>query len=176
MRIFEIHGSQVDEHATLAPLARPDACRGGYLWLSLTRSELHAELSAVQPVLETLCGTQLLDLHVSDLLNDQLPSHYDYTSLYDVLVLRRLAAGTVTASAGGATGTDGGRPEGPAPAHGGGPPVLRRVDTRPVGFAVFDRVLLSVHPEDGAVRGMRPHGADVSKGLQSVRTLAWTGQ
>jgi magnesium transporter len=26
------------------------------------------------------------------------------------------------------------------------------VDTRPVGFAVFDRVLLSVHPEDGAVR------------------------
>ena len=152
MRIFEIHGSQVDEHATLAPLARPDACRGGYLWLSLTRSELHAELSAVQPVLETLCGTQLLDLHVSDLLNDQLPSHYDYTSLYDVLVLRRLAAGTVTASAGGATGTDGGRPEGPAPAHGGGPPVLRRVDTRPVGFAVFDRVLLSVHPEDGAVR------------------------
>ena len=30
--------------------------------------------------------------------------------------------------------------------------MLRRIDTRPVGFAVFDRVLLSVHPEDGAVR------------------------
>jgi magnesium transporter len=39
-----------------------------------------------------------------------------------------------------------------APQPRSGPPVLRRVDTRPVGFAVFDRVLLSVHPEDGAVR------------------------
>src|SRR5690606_30831604 len=27
-----------------------------------------------------------------------------------------------------------------------GPPVLRRIDTSPVGFAVFDRVLLTVHP------------------------------
>ena len=97
MRIFEIHGARVDEHPTLAPLARPGACQGGYLWLSLTRSELRAELARVQPVLEALCGTQLLDLHVSDLLNDQLPSHYDYTSLYDVLVLRRLAAGALAA-------------------------------------------------------------------------------
>lgn len=32
--------------------------------------------------------------------------------------------------------------------------MLRRVDTRPVGFALFDRVLLSVHPEDGAVRDL----------------------
>ena len=150
MRIFEIHGARVDEHPTLAPLARPGACQGGYLWLSLTRSELRAELARVQPVLEALCGTQLLDLHVSDLLNDQLPSHYDYTSLYDVLVLRRLAAGALAGAGTDATG------DAPAaatpPARGGGPPVLRRVDTRPVGFAVFDRVLLSVHPEDGAVR------------------------
>jgi len=36
----------------------------------------------------------LLDLHVSDLINNQLPSHYDYTSQYDVLVFRRLAAGS----------------------------------------------------------------------------------
>ena len=153
MRLFEIHGSQVDEHPALAPLARPGACRGGYLWLSLTRSELRAELAAVQPVLEALCGTQLLDLHVSDLLNDQLPSHYDYTSRYDVLVLRRLAAGALATDPAGSTATTLGTPAaGPSPARGGGPPVLRRVDTRPVGFAVFDRVLLSVHPEDGAVR------------------------
>jgi Mg2+ and Co2+ transporter CorA len=33
-----------------------------------------------------------------------------------------------------------------------GPPVLNRIDTSPVGFAVFDRVLLSVHPTDCAVR------------------------
>jgi Mg2+ and Co2+ transporter CorA len=29
---------------------------------------------------------------------------------------------------------------------------LQRIDTSPVGFAVFDRVLLSVHPDDCAVR------------------------
>ena len=141
MRIFKIDGTQVTEHDALAPMAAPGACERGYLWLSLTRKEFQDSLAQVQEVLQSLCGTLLLDLHVSDLLNDQLPSRYDYTSQYDLLVFRRLAA---------ANGKE------PAPqADGsarGGPPVLRRVDTRPVGFAVFDRVLLSVHPEDGAVR------------------------
>ncbi|OUM04168.1 magnesium transporter CorA family protein [Variovorax sp. JS1663] len=141
MRIFEIHGSRVVEHPALAPLSVPGAC-AGYLWLSLTRDELRASLAEVQGTLQSLCGTHLVDLHVADLLNDQLPSRYDYTSQYDVLVFRRLAA------------TNGPKPAGadPLPPRGSGPPVLRRIDTRPVGFAVFDRVLLSVHPEDGSVR------------------------
>lgn len=141
MRIFEITGSQVAEHDALAPLALPGACQNGYLWLSLTRDEFRASLADVQGILQTLCGTQLVDLHVSDLLNDQLPSHYDYTSQYDVLVFRRLAAAQRAAPSADEP-----------PTARSGPPVLRRVDTRPVGFAVFDRVLLSVHPEDGAVR------------------------
>ena len=141
MRIFEITGSQVAEHDALAPLALPGACANGYLWLSLTRDEFRASLADVQGILQTLCGTQLVDLHVSDLLNDQLPSHYDYTSQYDVLVFRRLAASQRAAPSASEP-----------PTARTGPPVLRRVDTRPVGFAVFDRVLLSVHPEDGAVR------------------------
>ena len=33
-----------------------------------------------------------------------------------------------------------------------GPPVLRRIDTNPVAFAVFDQVLLTVHPTDCSVR------------------------
>src|SRR5690606_13834576 len=111
----------------------------GYLWLSLTRTELRESLADVQRALQRLGGTPLVDLHVSDLLNDQLPSHYDATSQYDVLVIRRLAAGADAAAAGPAL-------------RNAGPPALRRIDTRPVGFAVFDRVLLSVHPEDGAVR------------------------
>jgi magnesium transporter len=48
----------------------------------------------LQATLQALCGMQLVDLHISDLLNNQLPSHYDYTSQYDVLVFRRLAAGS----------------------------------------------------------------------------------
>ncbi|MBU2287654.1 MAG: magnesium transporter CorA family protein, partial [Gammaproteobacteria bacterium] len=95
--------------------------------------------------LQARCDVQLVDLHVSDLLNDHLPSRYDYTSQYDVLVFRRLAAtgGLVMA------------PEsGPHAAADSAPAVLRSVDTRPVGFAVFDRMLLSVHPEDISMRDM----------------------
>ncbi|VTU19434.1 Magnesium transport protein CorA [Variovorax sp. PBS-H4] len=140
MRIFEISGSRVKEHRALAPMAVPGACEG-YLWLSLTRDEFRSALGEVQGILQSLCGTHLVDLHVADLLNDQLPSRYDFTSQYDVLVFRRLA--TTNGSASGIADT--GPPR-------GGPPVLRRIDTRPVGFAIFDRVLLSVHPEDGTVR------------------------
>jgi len=139
MRIFKIDATQVSEHHTLDAFAQPGACGNGFLWISLTRDEFAASLPEVQDCLQALCGTQLVDLHVVDLLNDQLPSQYDYTSQYDVLVFRRLAAGN-----------GGGNENGPAPVA--GPPALRRIDTRPVGFAVFDRVLLSVHPQDGAMR------------------------
>jgi Mg2+ and Co2+ transporter CorA len=80
------------------------------------------------------------------LLNKQLPSHYDYTSQYDVLVFRRLAA-----DSGEADSTKPGLPLGRLPAR-GGPTILRRIDTSPVGFAVFDHVLLTVHPTDCSVR------------------------
>jgi Mg2+ and Co2+ transporter CorA len=94
----------------------------------------------VQAALQVMCGTTLVDLHVSDLINNQLPSHYDYTSQYDIVVFRRLAAGQSEHDV-----------EQIGPSHTGaqrrgGPPVLRRIDTSPVGFAVFDRVLLTVHP------------------------------
>jgi magnesium transporter len=85
-----------------------------------------------------------VDLHVSDLLNAQLPSHFDYTSQYDLMVFRRLASMTGR--------PDGTEPARTAPARRGGPPILRHIDTSPVGFAVFERVLLSVHPADCAAR------------------------
>ncbi len=141
MRLFEISGSQITEHDPLAPMAAAAAGARSYLWLSLTRDELRDSIATVQDMLQSLCGSQLVDLHVADLLNDQLPSRYDYTSQYDVLVFRRLAAGSDST------------PKAIEPALArAGPPVLRRVDTRPVGFAIFDRVLVSVHPGDGAVR------------------------
>ncbi|WP_038210708.1 magnesium transporter CorA family protein [Xenophilus azovorans] len=139
MRIFEITPAEARELPGLHACPAAGAPADGYLWLSLTRTELRESLADVQRALQRLGGTPLVDLHVSDLLNDQLPSHYDATSQYDVLVIRRLAAGADAAAAGPAL-------------RNAGPPALRRIDTRPVGFAVFDRVLLSVHPEDGAVR------------------------
>jgi magnesium transporter len=142
MRVFCITATTVTESANV-PHALPE---GGFVWLACARREFEVTQAQIQTELQTLCGMQLVDLHVADLLNNQLPSHYDYTSQYDVLVFRRLAAGT--------TETDLSRPGEPlhqAPAR-GGPPVLKRIDTSPVGFAVFDRVLLTVHPTDCAVR------------------------
>lgn len=153
MRVFEISSTKVSEHQALAPLALPGACQNAYLWVSLTRDELRTTLPEVQAILQSLCGAQLVDLHVSDLLNEQLPSHYDYTSEYDLLVIRRLA--TAPAAVDGApapAAQPAQETTPPAPLPRGGLPALRRIDTRPVGFAVFDRVLLSIHPQDSQVR------------------------
>jgi Mg2+ and Co2+ transporter CorA len=141
MRVFTISPAGVSESD--APPAQLPA--QGHLWIACTREELRGQLAELQAALQNLCGTQLLDLHVSDLLNAQLPSRFDYTSQYDLLVFRRLAA-TAT---GAVEGTS--QPL-PAASRRGGPPILRHIDTSPVGFAVFERVLLSVHPADGAAR------------------------
>ncbi len=136
MRIFHVQPGAVSEAAAL-PMVLPPR---GYLWVACGRREFEIEHGHIQAALQVMCGTTLVDLHVSDLLNNQLPSHYDYTSRYDVLVFRRLAAGQTESDPAqpGTVLTE--------QVKRGGPPVLRRIDTSPVGFAVFDRVLLTVHP------------------------------
>ncbi len=144
MRIFHIHSSGVQELEAL-PAQMPAQ---GFVWVACPRPQFQAQLAEIQAGLQNLAGLQLVDLHVSDLLNAQLPSHYDYTSQYDVLVFRRLAS-----AQGDAT-------EPPAadatPAASGSKrhrkPLLRDIDTNPVGFAVFPQVLLTVHPADCTVR------------------------
>lgn len=136
MRVFHVQPGAVTETDQL-PAALPAR---GYLWVACGRREFELEQARVQAALQAWCGVALVDLHISDLLNNQLPSHFDYTSQYDVLVFRRLAAGqseTDLAQPGQVLTS--------APRR-GGPPVLHRIDTSPVGFAVFDRVLLTVHP------------------------------
>ena len=138
MRVFHIAGEQFRELDAL-PEALPE---GGFLWVGSARREFEVHSAEVQAALQRWTGGQLVDLHVSDLLNNQLPSHFDYTSWYDLMVFRRLAQRD-SATADPQPATRSKRP---------GPPVLQRIDTSPVGFAVFDRVLLSVHPADCAVR------------------------
>jgi len=145
MQVFLIHGTSVtqDKAPVLETLRLPEQ---GYLWLTCTRTQLAQMQGTLQAALQRLCGMQLVDLHVSDLLNPQLPSSYDYTSQYDLLVFRRLAEAndevesTVTAS------------EPLRLPKRGGPPILRRIDTSAVSFVVFERVLLTVHPADCALR------------------------
>ena len=142
MRIFSISPTGISESAEL-PKQLPVA---GYLWIACARREFEVSQAQIQATLQTLCGMQLVDLHIADLINNSLPSHYDYTSQYDVLVFRRLAAGASEADL-----ARPGEPLAVAPKR-RGPPVLKRIDTSPVGFAVFDKVLLTVHPADCIVR------------------------
>jgi magnesium transporter len=111
------------------------------LWIGSARGELEAQAAQTQATLQRLHVGALVDLHLADLLNPQLPSHFDYTSWYDLLVFRRLATGVKAA------GLD---PE--AGAVVSARQALDAIDTSPVGFAVFDRLLITVHPTDCAVR------------------------
>ena len=139
MRVFHITGDQFTELAEM-PEALPAA---GYLWVGSARREFEVRSADVQNALQRWTGGQLVDLHILDLLNNQLPSHHEYTSWYDMLVFRRLAAGAGSAAlfidnSKGTLST--------------AKAALEAIDTSPVGFALFDRVLISVHPTDCAVR------------------------
>lgn len=140
MRIFHLSGDQFTELTEL-PAQLPAT---GFFWLGSARPEFELNSADLQAALQRWTGSQLVDLHVSDLLNKQLPSNFDYTSWYDLLVFRRLAAGPGSADL--FADAD----------HGGtlasAQRALKSIDTSPVGFAVFDRVLLTVHPEDCQVR------------------------
>lgn len=139
MRVFHVSGEQFTELDGL-----PDTLPAtGYLWVGTARREFEVQVSALQARLAAWTGGTLVDLHVSDLLNNQLPSHFDYTSGYDLLVFRRLAAGA---------GTTGSFLDDNQGTIASARQALEAIDTSPVGFAVFDRVLLTVHPTDCMVR------------------------
>jgi len=136
MRVFHVAGDRFTE---LQALPHPLPAEG-FLWIGFTRSEFEAQVGTlVQPALQRWELGAIVDLHVSDLVNSQLPSDFDYTSWYDLMVFRRLAA---------LPGAADDEPVSLASAE----KVLKAIDTSPVGFVVFDRLLLTVHPEDCLVR------------------------
>lgn len=141
MRLFTIDPHHVVESNEF-PQALPEK---GFLWVALGRREFELMQPQVQAFLNRLCHAQIVDLHVQDLLSNQLPSHYDYTSSYNLMVFRRLAAGN-TESDLSSPGEILHRTQ-----QRGGPPVLHRINTNPVAFVVFDRVVLTIHPVECAV-------------------------
>jgi len=136
MRVFPVPAQAATETGNL-PTQAPAS---GFVWIACSRKEFEQEQAHIQSAIQAIEQVSLLDLHIADLLNDQIPSRFDYTSQYDILVFRRLAVGQAE------TGLP--RPDPrltPTPRR-RGPPVLHRIDTSPVGFAIFDRVLVTVHP------------------------------
>jgi magnesium transporter len=113
------------------------APQNGFVWIYLEREHLEHELPVLQRAATHIGGSPLLDLHVKDLANRAHPSQYDYTSVYDMVIFRRLA-------------TDA---EVKAELGQGAPPrdallsTFSRIRTRAVGFAAFDRLLITVHPQ-----------------------------
>lgn len=139
LRLFSV---DAEGARTLAdwPASLPER---GFVWISCAREDLAALMPQVQACLQRLCGQSLVDLHVSDLHNAQLPSHFEPGPHYDLMVFRRLAH---------SGGESAALTSGLAPPTRGGPPILRRIVTQPVACVVLDRVLLSVHPSDCAIR------------------------
>ena len=133
MHVFHVAAEAFAEREGLPETLPPT----GWLWIATTRREFEVQTGTLQSALQRWTGAALFEPHVADLLNNQLPSHYDYTSWYDILVFRRLAAGPGTEKLfldderGTLTSAR---------------QALSAIDTSPVGFALFDRVLITVHP------------------------------
>lgn len=123
---------------TLRFLERPPAHapQVGFIWIYLERESLDADLPALQQCAQHLGGSPLLDLHLKDLANRAHPSRYDYTSVYDLVIFRRLATEAEVRVELGETGPP---PDAPLASFG-------RIRTRAVGFVVFDRLLITLHP------------------------------
>ena len=118
----------------------------GFVWVFVDRDELPIHQALLQQAAQQLGGSALLDLHRQDLANALHPSHYDFTSIYDLVIFRRLATQAETRAEAehdaAVTAYHGQTRTKPR----GGLPAFNRISSRAVGFVVFDRLLISVHP------------------------------
>ncbi len=121
----------------------------GFVWMYLDQNDFERQQATIQDAAQRLGGSVLLDLHCQDLASAVHPSHYDYTSVYDLVIFRRLATKSETQAEAAAEAAihayhgQGGKPLTKAKR---GIPSFSRISSKAVGFAVFDRLLISVHP------------------------------
>ncbi len=115
----------------------------GFIWWVTSRAELELGWADFQSQLQALALAAPMDLHQKDLLNAQHPSHYDYTSDYDIVIFRRLARNSLLAAQADVQ-TE------PAQRKKSQPAILEHIVTVPVGFLVYDRILITVHSDNCA--------------------------
>jgi magnesium transporter len=120
----------------------------GFVWIFLEQHEFDAAQNQIQQAALVLGGSPLLDLHCQDLASPQHPSHYDSTSIYDLIIFRRLATQHETQAEDAKEKAihDYHGQEGKSRKRGERLPTFNRIGSKAVGFAVFDRCLISVHP------------------------------
>jgi magnesium transporter len=120
----------------------------GFVWVYLDRDDFAQHLLQVQEAALRLGGSALLDVHVKDLQNAAHPSHYDYTSIYDMIIFRRLATPLeMLNEAQQEQAISNYHSQATAAPRPGkkSPPILHRIGSKAVGFAVFDRLLITTH-------------------------------
>ena len=101
-----------------------------FIWLTLSPEEFAAQIALVQAWAEQWGGSSLLDLHCQDLASASHPSDYDFTSVYDLIIFRKLLSHAY-------------QPESLAKQP---TSIFKLLDTCALGFVLFDRLLISVHP------------------------------
>ena len=134
MQIIEFAGSTLRFLEAVPDKAPAD----GFIWIYLERDALREQLAPLQRAALVLGGSALLDLHLQDLENRSHPSYYDSTSVYDQVVFRRLATSQEVELE---LRTEGNEVDPASPLQ-----AFQRIRTRAVGFVVFDRLLITVHP------------------------------
>jgi Mg2+ and Co2+ transporter CorA len=123
----------------------------GFVWIYLDRTDFVRHLAELQAIAQRLGRSALLDVHTQDLASDVHPSHYDATSVYDMIIFRRLATQAEVRhdkerDSAVASYHSKGIADAPAAAALPPPTAFERIESRAVGFAIFDRLLISVHP------------------------------
>jgi Mg2+ and Co2+ transporter CorA len=108
----------------------------GFVWVYLEREDLATEAPALQRAAPHLGGSPVLDVHLADLDNALHPSGYDYTTVYDLIVFRRLATEAEVRKEAA---------QSPLPKE-GELKSFAGIRSRAVGIVVFDRLLVTVHP------------------------------
>lgn len=154
----------------------------GFVWIFLERTELPEQWPLLQQAAQHLGGSPLLDLHCNDLANPSHPSRYDYTTIYDLIIFRRLASPQEAACYNGGSNENENENEpasGASTAATDAKPALKTefsgsafdgICSLPVGFAVFDRLLISIHPA-----GCTSATAILQRFLEDVRLCGDTG-
>ena len=132
------------QFADVLPTSAPT---DGFVWVYTERETFETDLPKLQTLAQQVGGSAVLDLHCHDLASNAHPSDYDYTSVYDLVIFRRLISATEIADVKLANASKVAQPSSQAiRSRKGGPPVFNRIDTRAVGFVQFDKLLISIHP------------------------------
>ena len=108
MRVFHVsaeHFAELDGWPAVLPA-------DGFIWIGSARREFEVQTVELQQALHRRGMGSMVDLPLAHLLNNQLPSHFDYTSRYDLLITIQptdcaVREHFVQSSAGQASTTDG---------------------------------------------------------------------